>query len=1096
MEHIWSDLDDVLYTKAIKKGDSLDYIKTIIEDGTMTSHKRINTLEKLQALLQDADGPLLLDAMTMEKEELEKRNHDLKNLPHTTEEHYMEQLDQAMRLYAGEEGGEGEDNVWMDCEEEEAASEADEQADDESDFYWHPSFGITYPPTQEYTWARTVWYRTNMAYRLLCKLLASAPPGFKDRFVEFKVMQFINRHLPVVQYLDSLPDPRDDCIDVARLCALYQELGPSTYEDDKDSFRMTRTMVKVKMTPLEILQRDLPLLMWTVEEVSQALQSGVLAYATCIKTEYVEWTPLTADNITPKTHSIYLACIYLLNQCQECLSTEVVELRDALWTYYCSFTDIFYACLPGGRMDDAFLLTPVGSSVSRGGTTNLSENLSPWEMHGSNMDVRAFHAGDLPNLFHVLNSIPLWGEQHTPSYRLGKIYHKALPFACQRRHIIKLIIRTVNEVEAFWPILSKLFWCMLAGLYPGELSGAGAVGMRDLLRIKELTSSKEMLMNAINCSTVPQQAGANGGPLVVFVAFRLHILYMASHNPTYVEFAEKCLDWNYFKKNTIELAAIIRGTSLFPEDPFSQARKQLSKTVKSPHSRVHRLRRRSKAVCLMEHLNEALEKTIIQDKHNRTADLANLREIRMLSSDIVMRLERFKQTMIGFDFIGKNSAHEEEITEANMDSLLERRIKINENALQLYDQVLTVKCKSAILNMLIRIPKEDRLKVVAFSMLMLPEYGGISEKSVQNMCMLCEIYYNNAVPKDIRECIDKMNPPHLVIACFYFNMVALLEKINFVPLDADTVRRIDYAMLHKRYHIYPGQSIPEDVYNVSIALCCEKICNLMGNGRYGDKKVAYDMERQSFVCAYGKSMHAHNKLENDGDEEDDDAEGALGDDEDENDDDVDMTTRVLGAQNDTLDDIMSVLGDLTSDAAKQKGRGTQRTNDMRNRKIIRGERKTFNRVPCGQPIITFSLRGRALIWGNTLENKSQIMHCPECGALHVYTILNFSGAVNGQYRCNECARKEITHLQHRRCAYCNRTGNHIVPEKCKLSVCCLDLPEGLDITLFPEESYQQHYFCRGHYSIARANSHHLPKKELWAYIKDIEAKRMMEHAAK
>lgn len=64
--------------------------------------------------------------------------------------------------------------------------------------------------------------------------------------------------------------------------------------------------------------------------------------------------------------------------------------------------------------------------------------------------------------------------------------------------------------------------------------------------------------------------GANGGPLVLFTVFRLHILYMASFNPQYIEHARKCIDWDYFEQDVMRLSGIIRSQNLFPEDPFAQ----------------------------------------------------------------------------------------------------------------------------------------------------------------------------------------------------------------------------------------------------------------------------------------------------------------------------------------------------------------------------------------------------------------------------------------------------------------------------------------------------------------------------------------------
>lgn len=1093
-------MGDTVAMAAIQRGDSLDYIKTILEDGTTVSnHARLNTAQKVCTLLLDPASPPLHDAMTMEKADLEKRARvSTANIPETNEEHQLAQLDQAARYLRGYEDAEPMDEAE---EEEEELEEEEEEAPSKA-AHTMPWVCERAFETDEYTWARTVYYRTNMAMCLMRYIQKTFVTQARDKFFEPKVIRFINQHLRAVQYLDSLPDPRDDLIDAQHLCSLYEPLGVSNSNDDRDMFVITRTHVKIKDNPVEHLRKRFPALMWTVEQVANAIATGAIAQPLrYIRSECSEWAPLMPETVSVQTHTIYLACIYLLNQCYDGItSCESSIDRDALWAYYASFTDIFFACLPGGNMSDQFLLTPYGSKLQRGGNGGMlfTDELSPWEAHGSNMAMRAFHCGDLPDMYHVLISLPLWGEQDTPTYLIGKLLHKSLPFACQRRHIIKLIVSTANTDEAFWCVFSKLFWCMLAGLYPGDLGAASApqgLTMRDLLRIKELTSSKRMLMDAISADSPAGTPGANGGPLVVFIAFRLHMLYMVSLNPTYRADAEQCIDYAHFYENTVELANLIRATSLFPEDAFAQARKQLSKTVKSPHSRVHRFRRKSKAETLKDYCNDALEKTIICDKHNRISDLALLKRLHTQYTDLEVRLSQFKQSMIGIDFVARTGGAAGEITIGNMAELIDRRIAINEHAIALYNDILAVTCKSAIANIIIRIPRADRLTPTAFSILTLPQYGGISQLSVQHMCTLANIY-STAMPKDFRSCIAIMNPAHLVIICFFFNMVALFERMNFVTLDATTVRRTDYAMTHTRYHVYPGQEIPAEVFNVSIAPCCGKIANLIGQGKYGCKRVGYDTEKLAFVCAHGKTMHAHNKLDNDEEEDD-----SLDDEDDENakeKEDVNLAERVLEAQNDQLDDYMADLDlgglDLIADAVKKKGRGTKRSAAMEARKSIRNDRKTFNRIPCGQPVINISLRGRALIWGGTKENRAMFLFCPKCGALHAYTILNFSGAIDGLYRCNECARKETAHLQYRRCAYCDKTGQLVVTEKCRLYVYCPDKPK-TPLT-DAEDSYQHMYFCRAHYSIAKRFAHDRPKEELFEKIRYVEHMRLVENAKK
>jgi hypothetical protein len=112
------------------------------------------------------------------------------------------------------------------------------------------------------------------------------------------------------------------------------------------------------------------------------------------------------------------------------------------------------------------------------------------------------------------------------------------------------------------------------------------------------------------------------------------------------------------------------------------------------------------------------------------------------------------------------------------------------------------------------------------------------------------------------------------------------------------------------------------------------------------------------------------------------------------------------------------------------------------------------------------------------------MFCPECAGLHVYTSLNFSGGE--RYRCNECARKELAHVEYHECAYCERP---------LMNADAWNAPELMDLDApTPAAASRVHYFCRTHYTVARRQSANIPKAQLWEYIKRAEHKRMLQNA--
>ena len=261
---------------------------------------------------------------------------------------------------------------------------------------------------------------------------------------------------------------------------LYTPLGESRYADDADSVRTEWRRIQVRPTPMETLRQVYPRdWVWTAEEAARFIERTGQWTATL---EDEDWTPV--PEATPRTHRIYLACVHVLNQITRCQleprealmerlaaageTLTLVDVHYALRCYKASFVDIFHECLAAADFSDAFLLTPYGTVRTRGGGGVLEgDRPTPWERCGSNMATRAFCAGDLPNLFHVLMAIPLWGEQQTPKFRIGKLLHKAMPFACQRRHIIRLVDKSMHEGgDAFWLCFSRMVWVLLADLYP------------------------------------------------------------------------------------------------------------------------------------------------------------------------------------------------------------------------------------------------------------------------------------------------------------------------------------------------------------------------------------------------------------------------------------------------------------------------------------------------------------------------------------------------------------------------------------------------------------------------------------------------------
>lgn len=986
----------------LERGDELELVVHAIRN--FRTHPRINTMAKLCAILTDPNGPTLKDALSLDTQSLRTKHRQAQNLPLLAEEHQMRQLEEAIAFYYGSAAPPAAEKA---AEEAAAAAEEEEEtaASTSSANPYHPwvprAAGV---PRNAF--ARAVWYRINVGIKLAEQVVCQFG---RDHCFHQKMLRFLKAHTPLVRYLDSVAS-----VDEAYLCSLYVSPGRATYPDDLDLCRVTKTLHTLRPTPLQVIEArwPAPTWLWRVEQVLE-LEEELQPREAVIR-DVVDWTPV---ELPPGEYRIYYACIHIINQCRRlALECQDANAVDALWRYRCGFVDVFFHQSTADAVTDAHLLTPAHSHKRRGGGTEQSDEPSPWELHGSHLDVRTFHAGDLPDLFHMLHSIPLWGEQCTPTTAAGKTYQKALPFACQRRLLINFITTSIAQEPALASLLCKLFWVTLAALYPGEATRAFTrISFRDVVRAKELTSSPQLLLEAINmCDT-----HKNGAPLVVYTAIRQHIVYMVGMaGPTYAEYARYCVAWDAFVRNTTDLAVAVRESNLHPQDAFARARAAAIKTTKSEDALVHRLRRKGEAPIISARLNEVLEKTILKDRHDRLAAAAAAAEDEMI------------------DY---------------------------------YDSILRIECKAAIVNALIRTRPERRLSEEALMLLTLPEYGGIALETVAAMRQLVDIYRRSGKPLEFARCIDTMDGRDFVVAAFYYNTVATLANIDFVPLPAAMVVATDEAMLTHRHH--GEHELPRFCYQAYISLCCERVLNLSGTHVYGTKYVAYDIHGQQFVCTKKGASAQHD--DHQGNSSDEEAADEAAEDE---------------AGDGVFFNLNSYVAPLVA-AQRAAVPKSARTVEIEERKAVRMQRKEFNRIPCGQPVLMVPLRGFALLWGNRLEKQQLHLFCPRCAAFHMYSPMGWRNSPDGTYRCNACARQEHRHLAQPRCAYCSKTTPSQMSPRYKLLVSTVTLREGE-----PPQAWL--YFCRTHYEIAKRFSSRMMKRELWAVVQKVEARNRMAAAKK
>lgn len=985
--------------------------------------------------------------------------------------------------------------------EEDAAEE--EQPEEEEEEEEEPTSGSLawrtpvreLPPDGRYTWAYTVWLRINGASLLL---EAHQRTRRRDPVLKARIEAFVEAHLRCAQLIDALDDPSDTHVDAEALQAAYQSLGRTQYESDLHLARWSEPRVhQLRPEPLQVLQQELSSREWDVERLAHQIRAGterVKLRSRLLGPDGTEWAPW--QGVTRGTHSMYLAMVAILNQCMQLLLEGPREgaLRRAAWTYYASFVDLFVHC---ERMDDAYLLHPLGAHRSaRTGELMMDAGaLSPWLMWGPAGGTRIEDADDLPDLGGMLSDIPLYGQLRAAASPLIKIYQKSLPFACQRRHLIRLVTATIQDVPSFWPLFSRLAWVALADLYWGPLAAAQQrLGMRDLVRIRQLTSSRRLLVDAINAG------GADSGkPLVVFTLFRLHMVHLASGEPEYVRQARACIDWDAFTLDTAAMADAIREHGFFGDDPFALARKRLTRSVKSPNSRVFRMHRLSMASKLASQTNAALEKAVLTDRYRRAQDLEALQRMARAG-----QWDRLWETHAGRALEASEPGLREDTEgeESVLQSLARDAMEVCMAAGDMFARVLNLgSCRSAIVNVLLHTPTHLHLTREAFAMLQRPELGGASPACVEQMCELVDVYHvRRGVPKEFRQAIDAMEVRDFVLACFYLNICAQLERITFVPLDAETVQRTDAAVCQVRHGLAPGQEVPESVWDVYVSLCCRRVCTLMGKGRFGNRKVAFDMERQCFVCAYGtshnpddaasSSANAHTTATHtastyrppkDDESDEDDEEAPVEDPAEADARDLEEVANILPG-----DLLPGALGAAQPARKRRKGRVTQQAHtspEAELRKTIRNERKEFGSIPCGQPVLRIPLRGRAMVWRIKANESIRVQFCPQCGTLHKYDAAGFSGAPGGLYRCLECAQAERIMQATPVCAFCRGPAGEELVEV----VCARVDPQNdaHDVVADAEWGLQRLSFCVNHLQLARtlAAREGITKERLWELLK-------------
>jgi len=848
----------------------------------------------------------------------------------------------------------------------------------------------------------TLWARVNLPQRML-KYYETLV--HYDGFTRVKLKRFVDAHLPLIM----------------GKATEYTPLGISNYPDDLSYAK--RTSRKIQLKPLLPEEG-----WWDILGLAEYIKEN-----TSVDVDHFEYDPLRNTGATRKTHSIYYACLHAIHDDPE---------NSTL-----AFVDLFYHCLAAGSFDDVFLVK------------------SEYWTRYCPMYTRPFTGDDLPDYFHMLFHITLKGEQAVPEFSFMNTLKKCMPFACQRRQLLDQIEKECApgqrycKNEAFWRVFSKIFWCCLAGTYPNSVDAPR--DMRKLLRIKELCENRTLLLNALTRSTESTKAQTKeekkrvkkdreDNCLVVFTAFRLYVLHMASYNPHYVEYANYFINWESFHEETNNMAGEIRRSNLYTEDVFQEARILLARANKAKKREVYRYRKVSCAATMLYECNQILEKVVYPSTVYYTGELQMLQKYyENFDADT---LESLRMIPCVNEYFHENYGN---TTTEHWKEILGKVIVTRQLYLAALERPLHIETKERILNSVIKIHPKDHLKVESLSLLMLPSYGGVKKHTICFMLKVIEMYYENVLPKAMRAVLDLIAIEDVRALAWYFSVCDAMEHFSFAPLDYHTVRDINQAMITKRYPMYTGQKLNQSVYNVVYTLCCRRVATMQGKNCFGHKDVAYDVRRNVLICNKGKNKSIEDKA----------AE--------------------------------SVAVGIQTDKVKWK------SERIRNKDMRLG----FHDFPCNdQPVITIPLKTDMLILGKKAKKKIRLMNCPRCAGLHTFDPMRYHG--DGTYCCEECAKDDLTRHQSGsvtmvyQCAYCGVGGpsGHMSGQTSKPRVRKEDVLMVMDIPspmkpiqlIEPENQFQYLRFCHRCYTAAKHDSSNVTKKKLFENIRKRISDQMLK----
>lgn len=247
-------------------------------------------------------------------------------------------------------------------------------------------------------------------------------------------------------------------------------------------------------------------------------------------------------------------------------------------------------------------------------------------------------------------------------------------------------------------------------------------------------------------------------------------------------------------------------------------------------------------------------------------------------------------------------------------------------SLDRYDEYsLVLPVKQNILNLLVKMPIEDRYTYMTFLTLCLPEYGTISESSTTIMYELIHIYQGTAKPKKMSLLINRLPLKDYLVILWFFQVLSILENIQFIPIPKAIARLTYQSMKKGRYMVYPTVELDDSVYDIYMCICCKKLHTLCGKNQYGhEKMVVLDTSFKQLICKGTKTTANRSK-------------------------------------------VVPILQD--------------------DKEIVRYVRNSLLDFSCNNnPVLKIPLKGFMLHFQPSMRKHEYYWHCPSCGSFHQYDV--------------------------------------------------------------------------------------------------------------